>query len=395
MLVFYKTLLARLLAFYDLQNMKIGQREKMSIYGEGSFYKTKTGRWTGVVIRNGKRLTVSSKDRKEALRKFKELQNTPTYNIDGGKLTIQEICDWYTKENQPRMKERKLHGYKSMLAFCKPIMRIKLKDLTRKHLLQLQKTENYLPSTINKHLSSFIHVLKTYSVETDVIIKPSVTDIKNLPCETNRSALDIQDIKKILDHIKNKLETKKIDKKTLFITIAIFTGARKAEILGLCKDSCSLKDKTINIDKQLCHITKSNLEVNNIVKHVRGKYYLTGLKTKSSYRTVLMSDLLHKVLKLYLKNHEGDLIFDGTINGRHPNIWWTSLQKELGICKHDGSFYTVHELRHSTATLMLYLGVSVDVTAKILGHSTVAMTNHYQHLNLEMQREAYGVLNAL
>lgn len=54
-----------------------------------------------------------------------------------------------------------------------------------------------------------------------------------------------------------------------------------------------------------------------------------------------------------------------------------------------------HDLRHSCASIMLGLGVDLYTISKILGHSTVAVTQRYAHLQVEAQRAALGKLSAL
>jgi site-specific recombinase XerD len=48
----------------------------------------------------------------------------------------------------------------------------------------------------------------------------------------------------------------------------------------------------------------------------------------------------------------------------------------------------VHEIRHTTATLLQELGVDEGVQVAIMGHSTVASTRKYEHVDLGPMRLA-------
>jgi integrase len=54
-----------------------------------------------------------------------------------------------------------------------------------------------------------------------------------------------------------------------------------------------------------------------------------------------------------------------------------------------------HSIRHSTATLLMEAGVDAHVIQSVIGHSDLAMTRAYQHVNLDMARAAWGNLAAL
>ena len=54
-----------------------------------------------------------------------------------------------------------------------------------------------------------------------------------------------------------------------------------------------------------------------------------------------------------------------------------------------------HDLRHSTATLLLTLGVDVRTVQIILGHTSVRTTEVYAHVLPELTREAMARLDAL
>ncbi len=56
-----------------------------------------------------------------------------------------------------------------------------------------------------------------------------------------------------------------------------------------------------------------------------------------------------------------------------------------------------HDLRHTTPSLLLAMGVHPKVVQEMLGHATIAMTmDTYSHIaGLTLQREAVEKLNAL
>ncbi len=55
-----------------------------------------------------------------------------------------------------------------------------------------------------------------------------------------------------------------------------------------------------------------------------------------------------------------------------------------------------HDLRHTTATLMLAQGVHPKVVSEMLGHTTIGITlDIYSHVLPEMQREAANTLDQL
>ena len=57
----------------------------------------------------------------------------------------------------------------------------------------------------------------------------------------------------------------------------------------------------------------------------------------------------------------------------------------------DTAKYSVHKLRHTAATLMYRYGnVDVRVLQQILGHTSLATTQIYTHLDDEQLREAAG-----
>lgn len=53
-----------------------------------------------------------------------------------------------------------------------------------------------------------------------------------------------------------------------------------------------------------------------------------------------------------------------------------------------------HDLRHSCASLLINMGIPIEVVRDILGHSTVKTTERYAHLHVDRQSEALNKLSA-
>ncbi|USR79374.1 site-specific integrase [Arcanobacterium pinnipediorum] len=68
---------------------------------------------------------------------------------------------------------------------------------------------------------------------------------------------------------------------------------------------------------------------------------------------------------------------DGRIrNKKYDGAQWRKLQDQADV--HKGQrYYVGHEIRNTTATLLLTIGVDPEIIKAIMGHSTVAMSMAY------------------
>ncbi len=178
------------------------------------------------------------------------------------------------------------------------------------------------------------------------------------------------------------------------VVLAVYCGLRRSELLGLKWEHVNFKNKTITI-----------LDTVVRIKTVIAKQ---GTKNNSSYRTLQLTDEIVNLLKKEKTSQsETKLLFGSsyTINdfvikqkdGKPflPNTFTSRIQgvmSKAGLPK-----IRLHDLRHTTASLLLSLGFNLKEIQVWLGHSDIGTTmNIYAHLDTESKKNIAEIFsNAL
>lgn len=187
--------------------------------------------------------------------------------------------------------------------------------------------------------------------------------------------------------IKKFIDTAKLSEEATIYIIAIFTGMRRGEILGLKWQDIDFNLKKIYVTRSLAFTSKKGL-------------FLKDVKTSKSRRQISLSPYIidvfkqHQVIQNNLKEKlGGDYLDKGlvftSINGnfkdpRNLLREFSRLTKKAGLIK-----ITFHDLRHTHATLLLKNGENPKVVSERLGHSRVGITlDLYSHVTDDIQEEA-------
>ena len=175
------------------------------------------------------------------------------------------------------------------------------------------------------------------------------------------------------------------------ILIAIHTGMRRSEILGLTWNDIDLDNQIIDVNKQLLHQPPRN-------------FSLVPPKTKTSKRKFMIPNLLVKELtrakneqernkKYYQKYYYQDHDFvcckeDGfPINPSVFSHYVTKISDDLNLN------FRLHDLRHSHASLLLEADVNIKVIQERLGHSKINTTlDVYSHVSQKLEQESINKL---
>lgn len=130
-----------------------------------------------------------------------------------------------------------------------------------------------------------------------------------------------------------------------------------------------LLDTGLRISEALS-IRREDLDLDNMLIAVRGK--------GGKYRVLPFSFEMRKALFRWIQGHSFPLVFPTiqgcTVNQRNllRDLKW--LQKHIGIT---GVRFSPHTFRHTFAVAYLRRGGNVFYLQKMLGHSTLEMTNRY------------------
>jgi integrase len=260
----------------------------------------------------------------------------------------------------------------------KPILgRIKLKKLTALDVQGFYRNRldsRLSASTVNK-IHSVLHKALSQAVKWNMI-PHNVAEVANAPRPTPEEMrpLSVEEARKLLDAAHG-------DRLEALYVLAVTTGMRRGELLGLKWSDIDLENARVSIQRTL---TRTD----------NGKRVALGEpKTKKSRRTIRLTEAAVEALRGHLQRQlreievlgdryaDEGLVFTteaGTLinpsNLRQRSL--APLLKKAGL-----PHIRFHDLRHTCATLLLSKGVHPKFVQELLGHATIAITlDTYSHV---------------
>ncbi|MBC5823364.1 MAG: site-specific integrase [Candidatus Eremiobacteraeota bacterium] len=202
---------------------------------------------------------------------------------------------------------------------------------------------------------------------------------------------------KVLDAEQTRqfLEAAKFDRLRALYVLALATGMRQGELLGLQWEDVHLDERSLSVRHTLTRTYGKARE--------EGKTFeLTEPKTDAGRRRIDLPNVAVRALK----EHRARMLAEGLraspfvfcsidgnplVKGNVVNRSFRPILKRANLP--DIRF---HDLRHTAATLMLKCNVHPKIVQSTLGHANVAITlNVYSHVLPTMQREAADKLDAI
>lgn len=310
--------------------------------------------------------------------------------IEGENQFVREYMPLWLEHMKNKLKDTTFVNYKrAVFKWIIPhIGGLKLTDLKSFHVQELinsmidqEKSPRYI-----EYVITVLNGAIEYAIEIDILQKNPVKYCSiPRPRRLSNNTWSLKEVNRFLTYAK-------MDNPVYYICylIALKTGMRRGEFLGLTWKNVDFKNKTIRVTQSLVY---------------DGTFRFTEPKTKNSIRSIAIDDDLIKELKLHKKSqnefklaigpdyNDMDLVCcreDGSpIYPRTLAINFDNVIKKAGVPK-----IRIHDMRHTHLTLLLELGVHPKVVSERAGHSSTQITmDIYSHVTPTMQRETAEKLN--
>lgn len=319
---------------------------------------------------------------------FEEEARNASLTVSLDRIRFRDFCDKYLEVKQSVLSPNCYVFYKMIIQteLIPKFGNMRLRDIKTYHVqdfIQYLATEKkrgdgeegcISPSTVRRYTTVLRSILTlAYQLEyTDVDVGASRKIVFPRIQTTELEVYDQEEVHQILA----ALEGEPIHIR-LLVEIALFTGMRRGEIVGL-------KWADIDFEHQCLSVKRS------IYKPKDGKAQEKEPKSKGSIRTIAIPERLIKTLLEY-KHHQDrhisfmgdawknlDYIFteeDGYVMNPHtPTKQFSKFLRRHGI-RH----LKFHGLRHTSATMLLANGCDIKTVSSRLGHADLETTGIYVH----------------
>lgn len=322
--------------------------------------------WSG-----GKRLTKTFRKLSEAREWAKQIEgndkNAEAFgNIYSRKKTLSELIDYYMEHYEGRDRSildrlawwKENYGYHKLNSINKARINEGLKKLSKGQAERFRGKEQApvkldkirSPATVNRYQQALSSVL-SWGVREGWLTDNPVKQIQRRKESRGRVRFLSDDERKALLEACDKSEWKGLG---LVARLALSTGARQGEIMGLKWSDIDLKRNTATL-----HETKNDeIRVLPLVESVSNQLKAWG-----------------KVRRL-----DNELVFPSPNKDKpfHIRPYWGKAVEEAELVD-----FRFHDLRHSCASYLAMAGASHLEIAEVLGHKTLQMVKRYSHLNHE------------
>lgn len=280
-------------------------------------------------------------------------------------MTLKELYELFKENKRKELTYNTLKNYKLTLDRLPTLADRKVTEITTQDLIQVFNSLSGLsPSSLNLSIAK-IKVLFKYAKNVYNLIKIDPSENLHYAKERRKKAVKALSQGE-LNTLMTSMQNARMD---IYVMCAVagYAGLRFGEISGLTAADIDLKGKILHINKQYGLVSK------NI-------YTFKPVKSNNGYRDVPIPPTLLSILSEYLA------VIEPSSDGRLFTIQESSYVN--GRIKKYRPDCSIHQLRHTYATLLLANGVDVKTVAALLGDTVNTVIRTYIHYSDDMRRQA-------
>ena len=364
--------------------------------GEGSITRGKDGlymaRYTVETAIGAKRKTLYGKTRGEVSEKLTKAMADRDDGLvfDADNLKVGEYLErWLVDSVLDTVRPTTYERYEQIVRIhVRPALgSVKLKNLTPVHVrgLYREKLEAGLSARTVQYIHVTLHKALKQAVQ-DGLIPRNATEAVKAPQVRREEMRPLS-----AEQVKVLLEVARGDRLEALYVLAIHTGLRQGELLGLKWEDVDLESGTLRVRRTL--VT------------AKGGPVLTAPKTKGSRRSVKLTQGAVEALRSHLKHQlqeidragslwrENGLMFASESGEPLDRRYLTSCRYKALLKRAELPMIRFHDLRHTCATLLLSKNVNPKIVSEMLGHASIAITlDTYSHVLPNMRDQAAAAM---
>lgn len=268
-------------------------------------------------------------------------------------MTLDEVAAFYLSAKQHRSKWRDQCSLNRLSPFFK---NQKLSEISRKRVrayVQYRQNGGVTLSTVRRELRFAAAAVNYVRIEHEVDLKNPFQALQIPEAEGRSRWLSKDEAERLIAAASLYARTPHLP---CFIRLALNTGCRRGELLGLEWPRVDMARRLI---------------------------FLEARHTKSAKRrTVPLNDTalaaLGELLQWHLKHHPGSpWVFPSSAGG---HIRWLKTAFRNSCNRAGIQDFRIHDLRHTCASWLVMAGVDLYVVRDLLGHASITTTERYAHL---------------
>ena len=358
---------------------------------EGTIYKRPNGTWCAQVSVDGRRLTKYARTQRECRAWLTEklADIGKGLSVDASDLTMAEFLPHWLEVNRKSWAASTRKQYRQIVTdhILPTLGEIRLQRLRPDQIQRMHADASSGARTIQLTHAVLRRALNQ-AVLWDLLTSNPARAIR--PPQVARSDMKVL----TAEHVNGFLAACADHRLHALFHLAITTGLRQGELLGLWWTDLDAKNGTLHIQRQLRRIPGEGLQLTEPKSTAGRRSIVLGEPTVAKLRAHRKRQLEERVF--FAKQwHDQGLIFTNTWGGP---VDPSKLYKQFRAILDQAGLAPIrfHDLRHTAATLMLQQGVHPKVIQERLGHSSISITlDTYSHIVPSLQREAAEAVDAL